>query len=274
MSSAADIHPPDLAAKDSMRARRFATLRTVGALMLREMSSRYGRSPGGYVWAILEPLGTIVMLAIAFSFLMHSPPLGTSFILFKATGLLPFMLYGSIANTVGRAIQFSRPLLFYPGVTWMDAILARFLLNTLTSALVTYLIFAGILWYTGTRTVIDVGPVILSMSLAALLGLGIGCLNCYLFLRFPIWEQAWSILTRPLMLASGVLFLYEDMPIIARDILWYNPLIHITGLMRVGFYPMYYGAYVSVLFALICALVPLVLGLMLLRRHYKTLLNL
>ena len=31
---------------------RFATLRTITALILREMATTYGRSPGGYVWAI------------------------------------------------------------------------------------------------------------------------------------------------------------------------------------------------------------------------------
>ncbi len=274
MSSTADGIPPPLTPKDSLRARRFASLRTIAALMLREMSTRYGRSPGGYIWAILEPLGMTIMLAIAFSLLLRSPPLGTSFILFKATGLLPFMLYSTVAAMVGRAIQFSRPLLFYPGVTWLDAILARFALNALTTVLASYLILTGILWYTDTRTVIDMGPVALSMSLAAMLGLGVGCLNCYLFLQYPLWEQAWGILTRPLLIASGVLFLFEDMPRLARDILWYNPLVHVTGLMRVGFYPIYYGDYISVLYVLVWALVPLVLGLMLLRRHHKTLLNL
>lgn len=274
MSSTFDRFPPPLVPKNSLRARRFATLRTIGALMLREMSTRYGRSPGGYVWAVLEPLGMIIMLAIGFSLLMRSPPLGTSFILFKATGMLPFTLYATVATMVGRAIQFSRPLLFYPSVTWLDAILARFLLNTLTSVLVTYLILAGTLWYTGTRTVIDMGPVVLSMTLAALLGLGIGCLNCYLFMQYPLWEHAWSILTRPLFLASGIIFLYEDLPQVAKSILWWNPLMHVTGLMRVGFYPMYYGDYISVIYVLIWALVPMVLGLLLLRRHHKDLLNL
>ena len=43
--------------------RRFATPRTILALMLREMSARYGRSPGGYLWALLEPLGAILILS-------------------------------------------------------------------------------------------------------------------------------------------------------------------------------------------------------------------
>ena len=38
-----------------------SSLRAVAALVLREMSTRYGRTPGGYLWAILEPLGMIIM---------------------------------------------------------------------------------------------------------------------------------------------------------------------------------------------------------------------
>ncbi|WP_323038199.1 ABC transporter permease [Gemmobacter sp.] len=250
-----------------------AAARTIVALMLREMSTRYGRSPGGYIWAIVEPLAGILLLSIAFSMLMRSPPLGSSFVLFKATGMMPFMLYMTISGSIGHALHFSRPLLQYPGVTWLDAIVARFTLNTLTSILVTYLILTGILVWTGTRTVLDMGDIGLAIGLAALLGLGIGVLNSYLSLAFPVWDQAWAILNRPLFLISGILFLYEDSPKLIQDILWWNPLVHIIGLMRAGFYPMYYASYVSVIYVLTCALLPLVAGLLLLHRHHLDLLN-
>ena len=32
--------------------------------MLREMGSTYGRSPGGYLWVIAEPIGVIAVLSI------------------------------------------------------------------------------------------------------------------------------------------------------------------------------------------------------------------
>jgi capsular polysaccharide transport system permease protein len=252
---------------------RWATPRTVVALMLREMSTRYGRQPGGYIWAVVEPLAGIFVLAIGFSLLMRGPPLGTSFILFKATGMMPFLLYMGVVNAVSYSVQFSRPLLAYPAVTWLDMVLARFILNTLTHLLVSYLVLAGILLATGTRTVLDFGDIGLSMGLAAALGLGIGCLNCFLFLRFPVWEQAWAILNRPIFLISGIIFLYESMPQVAQDILWWNPLMHVTGVMRAGFYPTYEAAYVSVGFMMTCALLPMVAGLMLLRRHHQDLVN-
>lgn len=253
--------------------RRFATVRTVLALVLREMSSRYGRTPGGYVWAVLEPLAAIIVLSVGFSLVLRAPSLGTSFLLFYATGYLPFDLYMSVSNQVARAINFSKPLLQYPAVTWLDAVLARFLLNSLTSILVAILLLGGILIATDARTTLDMVPVVRAMALAMLLGLGVGTLNCALIGLFPIWEVAWSIITRPLFLASGIFYIYEDLPPLAQDILWYNPLIHILGLMRTGFFPTYTAAYVNEVYVLAVSLVLLALGQILLGRYHREILN-
>ena len=256
-----------------MQTRSFATGRAILALMLREMSTRYGRTPGGYVWAVIEPLGAILMISLGFSLMLRSPALGSSFILFYASGYLPFSLYSSIAGQTAQALNFSKPLLAYPSVTWLDALLARFFLNTLTNAVIAYLLLGGILELIETKTVLDTQLIVLAMALASLLGLGIGTLNCVLIGLFPTWGMIWSIATRPLFLASGVIFTYESLPITAQQILWYNPLLQIIGLLRAGLYPMYHAEYVSVGYVLVCALIPLVLGLLLLRHHYKDILN-
>lgn len=149
--------------------RRFAALRSITALILREMSTRYGRTPGGYAWAILEPLGAILMLSAGFSLVMKTPPLGNSFILFFATGFLPMSLYMAISGMVSRSIRFSRALLNYPAVSWIDAVLARFILNGLTNILVIYILLFSILALTDTGTVLSMDPIIGAISLSLLL---------------------------------------------------------------------------------------------------------
>lgn len=253
--------------------RRFPMARTVAALMLREMSTRYGGSPGGYLWAFLEPLGMIIILSLAFSLLMTTPSLGTSFLLFKATGFLIFTQYMIVGHTVAHAMMFSKPLLFYPGVIWVDTLLARFLLNALVTMIVMAIILAGIMVYENIRSLLSWDMILLAVGTASLLGLGIGTLNCYLFQRFPVWGHVWGVLNRPLFLISGVIVIYEDLPQLAQDLLWYNPLLHITGLMRAGFYPMYRPDYVSLVYVMVWALIPLIFGLLLLFRHHKDLLN-
>lgn len=253
--------------------RNLAPARTIIALMLREMTSRYGKSPGGYAWAILEPLGAIIILGFGFSLMFRNPPLGSSFILFYATGYLPFSMYNNLSNMIARAINYSRPLLFYPAVTWMDAILARFLLNSLTNMLIAYILFVGLLAVTDTRAVVEIVPIVIAMGLAMLMGLGIGAMNCVLNGLFPVWDMVWSIATRPLFIVSGVLFTYESLPRTIQDILWWNPLLHISGLMRSGFYPMYQARYVSITYVLLVSLICIAMGFLLLRRHHRDILN-
>ncbi len=248
-------------------------LRVIVALILREMSTRYGRTPGGYIWAVLEPLGMIVILGWAFSLLARSPSLGTSFLLFKATGFLILQIFNVLGGQVGNSLTFSKPLLKYPRVTWVDAIAGRFTLNLIVLLVVTILILSGIMIYDGVTATLNWPAIFLAVGLAAALGLGVGCLNCFLFMRFPVWNQLWSILTRPLFLISGVIILYEDMPAIGRDYLWYNPLLHLTGLMREGFYPLYRPTYISVTYVGVWVVIPMVLGLLLLRRFHRELLN-
>ncbi|SDY83529.1 ABC transporter permease [Citreimonas salinaria] len=253
--------------------RRFATLRAVSALMIREMATRYGRSPGGYAWAVLEPVGAILILSLGFSLLMANPPVGKSFLLFYATGFLPFQLYQSLALTVGRSVNFSRALLMYPAVTWVDAVAARFTLNLLTELLATVLVGAGILLAIEARVTLVPGPMLGSLAIAALTGLGVGVLNCALFGLFPAWMQIWSILTRPLFLASGIFFIYDDLPPAVQDVLWFNPLIHAVGLMRTGVYPTYAGNYLSPAYAAGVGLVCLFFGVLLMSRFHRHILN-
>jgi len=264
--------PPAQLPKDN-GTRRFATLRTTLALVLREMSTRYGRTPGGYIWGILEPLAAIIFLSLGFSLVMRAPSLGTSFILFYATGYLPFALYQDLSISVSRALNFSKPLLNYPAVTWLDAIMARFFLNSLTSILISTLLLTGILMVIGSQSVLDLPAVILAMSLAMILGLGVGVLNCVLMGLYPMWQMLWGIVTRPLFLASGIIFIYEDMPPMVQQILWYNPLIHVIGLMRTGFFSTYTAPYISVTYVLAISLTMLALGLLLLGRYHRVILN-
>lgn len=252
---------------------RFLSLRTIIALMLREMTATYGRSPGGYVWAVVQPIGMILILALGFSLLMRAPSLGTSFVLFYATGYLPFDLYGALAMKVKMALAYSRALLAYPRVTWLDAILARFFLNIVTLSAVFCILMTGILMVVETRTVLDIQPILGGLALAALMGLGVGMMNCVLVGLFPVWDIIWGIINRPLFLASGVIFIYEDLPPLAQSILWWNPLMHVTGLVRTGFYPTYIASYISVPYVIGVALVLILLGLIFLRGHYKRILQ-
>jgi len=193
--------------------------------------------------------------------------------LFYATGYLPFSLFNQTASKVSKSIRYSRQLLNYPGVRYTDAILARFLLNFLTHMMVFYIVMTGTYLVFDLTPFLDPPAIVLSFALAGLLGLGVGAANCFLMSMFPLWDSLWSILTRPLFLLSTVLYTFEQVPAAYQDVVWYNPLVHIVGLMRRGFYPTYDAPYVAPLYVLGISLVLLGFGLVFLNRYYREILN-
>lgn len=244
-------------------------LRTIFALILREMATTYGRSPGGYLWAVVQPVGILILFSLGFSLLVRTPPLGTSFILFYATGFLPFELYGTLQNRTSQAMSYNKSLLAYPRVTWIDAVIARATLAILTEIAVFCIVISGILAVVDQPVILAAAPILTGFAIAILIGLGVGMLNSVLFAYFPIWRQVWGIVSRPLFLASGLFYTYETLPSGAQAVLWWNPLLHATGLVRTGFYPTYEADYVSLVYCFGLGLGLVTLGLIFLRTGYR-----
>lgn len=245
----------------------FQSLRVLAALMVREMITRYGRSWGGYLWAVLEPVGMIAVLSIAFSQFVRTPPIGESFILFYASGYVPFHFFSETSGNTSAAITVNRPLMQFPMVTPLDTVFARFFLSVLTLIVVSLIVFSGIFLVISEPIRLSLAPLVVSMAGAALVGLGVGTLNSVLFPFVPVWRRIWNIINRPLFIISGVFFTFESMPRAIQEILWWNPLVHVIGLARKGFYPTYDGDYISLLYLYGFGLATFLTGAWLLARH-------
>lgn len=245
------------------------TVRVVTALVLREMTSTYGRKPGGYVWAILEPVAGIALLTWIFSVLVRTPPLGTDFAMFYASGMMPFWIFNQVSSRVSQSLRYSRQLLAYPRVTVLDALAARYFLNLMLQLLIAYLVLGGIRLLNDTGTTLLLPRVMLGLAMAAALAAGLGAFNCVLMTAFPLWQTAWSIISRPLVLISGVVFMIEDIPRPMQDYLTWNPLVHVVAEVRAGFYFGYHPDYVSPAYVFGVSLVLLAVGLLLTWRFYR-----
>jgi capsular polysaccharide transport system permease protein len=252
---------------------RRQALRSIVALMLREMSTTYGASPGGYLWAILQPVGMLLVLSFGFALMVRTPSLGSSFFYFYATGFLVYSFNRDIESKTTSALRYSRGLLSYPAVAWIDTVIARIFLSLLTFGVVFLIVMSGVIHLQNVNAILDFKPIILSITLAVLLGLGVGMNNAVLTGMFPMWKNIWSIITRPMLLASGVLYIYEDLPGVVQDILWWNPLIHVTGLMRKGFFQTYDARFVSLTYCFFVGLLLVMTGIILMGKYYSEVLE-
>jgi capsular polysaccharide transport system permease protein len=268
-----ETQTPALPMQANLKPPRFQAARAILALILREMASTYGASPGGYIWAVLQPVGTLMIMALGFSLLVRTPALGTSFFLFYATGFLPFDMYNTISGKIESALKYARSLLAYPRMSWIDAVLSRFILHALTLTAVFCIVTGGVLLILDVHVTISVIPIVQGLSMAFLLGLGVGLINSVLSGLFPVWQTIWAIISRPLFLASGIFYIYEDLPRAVQDILWWNPVLHVVGLVREGFYYTYEPAYVSMSYGYGVSLVLIVFGLIFMRSNYARILE-
>jgi capsular polysaccharide transport system permease protein len=235
--------------------------RVVAALVAREMITRFGNKPGGYIWALLDPVAHIAFMVLIFSAISRAPALGTSFALFFATGYIAYQFYHSLYGYVVSAITSNRNLLQYPIVAPIDTIMARTVLQAGTQLLVAVIVLGGIELSLSVSTQITVTYLLEASLLAGLMGVGIAMANCVFFMRSPFYEKVFSVVSRPLILLSGVFYLPDAIPHPYREYLLINPLVHVVIRFRMGFYPEYRGSSLDLIYTYIFAATAFMLGL-------------
>lgn len=213
--------------------------RIVLALMLREARTRYGRRQAGYLWALVEPVIHISVLYMVFHFALRMVPIGQSLALFLATGLSTYLGFANVLGRTGGGYASNEALLAYPIVKVMDVFMGRALLELATWVSVTFLIL-GSLVVSGAaplpRSVLTIFVAMLALfMIAAGVGICIGILGEF----FPSIASVLKAPLRILYFTSGVFFLPDSLPPLARDILYWNPVMHGITLFRIGYYPSY-----------------------------------
>lgn len=211
-------------------------LRVVGAFILRETASRYGTSAGGYLWAFVQPIAFIALMGALMGAIGRVPAMGESFLLFYATGYLAFNMFRAMESYLTSSVSANRALLTYPVVAPIDAVFGRFVLEAITSIIVSTIIIGAALHYARHTSPIIWIDIFEAIALAWMMALGVAMANIVLFFHFPLYDKAYKILTRPLFLLSGVFYVPASMPPPFGSYLLDNPLTHLVILFREGFY--------------------------------------
>jgi capsular polysaccharide transport system permease protein len=230
--------------------------------MLREMKTRFGRHAGGFIWALVEPVMFIASLLLLKSAVFGSTIKDSNSAANLAAGILTFFLFRNILQRAMAAVSGNRGLLLYPIVTPLDILLARSLLETATSIVVTCLIVIGIfiLWGEG----VPAAPLSLLgvLTVAAGFGLSLGLLLGAATAVWPTTERFVAPLLRASFFISGVFFIPASLPPELRDLLLWNPILHITEAGRAAWLYAPIELYGSLIYPIAVAWLLLPLGLM------------
>ena len=249
-------------------------IRVIGALMMRELHTKFGRNNIGYLWAVLEPmLLSIGVTAIHLSTSMsHRLPFAMESAPFWITGYTSFILFRSIILNAMGAIQGNRGLLYHRVVTLQDLMVARALLDGAMTAFALCLLL-------GAAAVLGMGhmperPLLMLTGLLLLLWLSLGL--SMLIAALSEWSHTFERLVHPviylIMPASGAFFLLEWLPTRFADVLSWVPMVQIMQMIREGEWENFDSIYIRPLYIVAWCMVTTFLGLFslrLLRRHLE-----
>ena len=240
--------------------------RVIHAVMLREIKSRFGRHKMGYLWAVLEPTVFVAFFAFLFSFGHAVAPSGMPVVQFMITGFAPFMLFRNTMTQTMGAIETNRVLLTFSQVNPIDLVMARALLEIATLTVVFFLLVGAAHVLGFEANIEDPLRVLIALGCLAVTGTGLGAIFAAVMPFVRSTQQIVSLVAgRPLFFISGLFFTAEMMPREAREILLYNPILHMIEWLRSAFFVEFESRFVSIEYALGAAVGTLLVGLLLQR---------
>lgn len=233
----------------------------VHAVILRETRTRFGAYSMGYLWALLEPALFIITFYVLFAVAEREAPYGMTLFGFLATGVVPYLLFSSSVARVAESINGNTALLFYPHVFPIDLVIARSLLEVATFGGVFLVLMTGAA-LNGMPIAIDEPLLVVAgFFIASMLGSSLGLIFCMLGLLSKSVERARGPLMRPFFWTSGIFFVADALPEIAKSVFFFNPVLHAVELVRAGWYQTYDSRFATPGYALAVALGLAAIGL-------------
>jgi capsular polysaccharide transport system permease protein len=246
-----------------MAAARASLSGLIGALVLREMATRFGRRQLGYLWGLLEPAAFASVIFAIFIVMQRrietTMPLG----LFLLTGLCPWLLFYRTDNFVRACVHANITVLYHPVIVPLHLYISRFILEGATT--ITFAAFAligyWIIWNQPQAIPQRPELVVEGACLSLAMGLGVGSCLAPLMIRFPGVAYMLGLGIRGLFLTSAIYYIPDYAPTMLRPVIAWNPLTHAIALFRSGFVGFYPAHMLTPSYTLMVAMTLIFIGL-------------
>jgi capsular polysaccharide transport system permease protein len=237
--------------------------RVIHSLILNDIKTLYGGTRLGYLWALLEIGIHLAFLGVVFTILNRSrPPFGPNEYLFYTTGLLPYFVLTHTVSHMLHSVVSGKIYLQLPLVKTVDILIAKALLSLAREGCVAIVTMAVMLYLVADFQPYDVLVCAAAYLAVWVAGAGFGVFSAMLAVHFESWDKVWPIVTRFLYFSSGIFFVTEHMPVWARDILVWNPLLHGVDWFRTGIFFPYYAHWLDRSYPIAFGVFFMVLGLL------------
>lgn len=259
------------AAQPSLTASLKVTRRVLGALLVRELLTRYGRHNIGFLWLFVEPmlftLGVTALWTATKSVHGSDLPIAA----FALTGYSTVLLWRNMPGRCIGAVESNLALMYHRNIRALDIYIARILLEfagaTISFFTLSLLFIAGEWIAPPEDFLLVAGGWMMTAWFGAALAITIGALSQEYELVDKFWHPA-SYLLFPL---SGAAYLVSALPPLAREIVLYIPMVHGVEMIRDGYFGSKIESIYNPGYVIACSLVLSVVALILVRWTEKRL---
>jgi capsular polysaccharide transport system permease protein len=210
--------------------------RVIGALLLREVITRYGRHNIGFVWLFLEPMLFTLGVTVLWTVVNVTHGSHLPIAAFALTGYSSILLWRNCSNRIVNAIAVNHSLLYHRNVRALDVFMARLLLEVL-GATMSLIVLTGVFSTVGLMSLPDdVLTVMVGWGLLAWFAIGLSLVIGAASERSELVERVWHIVTYLLFPLSGAGFMVDWLPRAVHGLVYWVPMIHGTEMIRHGFF--------------------------------------
>lgn len=211
-------------------------LRVIGALLIRETLTRYGRHNIGFLWLFVEPM--LFTLGVTALWTATKTVHGSNLpiVAFALTGYSSVLLWRNMPGRCIGALWQNLALLYHSNIKVLDIYLARLVLEfggaTLSfTVLGTILVSLHIIDPPHDITKVVAGWLLLTWFGGAL-AIALGALSH----RSELIEKLWHPAAYLLFPLSGAAFMVSALPPFAQEMVLYIPTVHGVEMVRDGWF--------------------------------------
>lgn len=243
----------------------------MGAVILRDMRTRFFDHGLGFLVVALWPLAHIIILLGIAKGTGRVNPYGDSMYVFLATGLVPTLLFSYISRFMVYSVHMNKPMMGFPIVTLLDILFARAFLEVIGGCITLVAIILLILSVGDNPFPFDLEEAVVCYLATIFVAVGVGLIAGTITIAVPFFSTVYSLMCILFYISSGSGWVTGNLPDVAAIPLSYSPIVQLVEWMRTAYYPTYPDRLVDKMYVLQWGLGSMLVGLALeraLRRIY------
>jgi ABC-type polysaccharide/polyol phosphate export permease len=254
----------------SLRASLSIQMRVLGALLMREIITRYGRHNVGFLWVFIEPMMFSIGITLLWSFTGMSkgiiPVAG-----FALTGYSAIVLWRNMVGRLANTSSANQGLLYHSQVKVLDLILSRAFLEA-AGISISFIFLSFAFTAIGLMSLpVDPLQAVIAWVLLIWFAIAAGMIAAYAGETSEIFDRVWHVMMYLTLPFTGAFSMVSWLPPAVQEILLWSPMVHAVEMLREGYFGVSVNAIYSVFYLISCNLVLTLVGLVLIRKIRRNL---